>query len=84
MDLKDTKIIRTVKNYIKRKHTEALTRQQDEKIKEIVKELLFDKSPKETIKMLKAVVLILNERLDIKLQESNETTEEILNFKKLI
>lgn len=80
----EIKLIKTAKLYLRRNDIKNSAKKRDEKIRSIVKELLIDKSSKESIKMLEDITSVFNERLDSRLKESLETTEQILNYKKLL
>jgi len=83
MELKELKIYRTAQLYIRRKKKEALLKTREDRINAIVKALLLDKSPKETIEDLKEVIEQVNIRLDEKLTESLESVTVISAYKKI-
>lgn len=82
MELKDIKLFRLAKIYIAKKDSETRAKKRQEKINGIVKSLILDKSPSESIRMLREITETFNDRMDSKLKESLEATEAIMNYKK--
>lgn len=83
MELKELKLIRVAKAYLVKARKKSAEKDYKEKINAIVKGLIQDKKPKETIQMIKDINDLVNTKLDEKLDESIKFVEDISNFKKL-
>lgn len=83
MELKEIKLYRTAQIYLRRKNKETLAKKREDRINAMVKALLLDKSPKETIEDLREVMEQVNIRLDEKLKESLESVTVISAYKKI-
>lgn len=83
MELKDIKLIRVAKAYLIKTRKKSAEKDYKEKINTIVKGLIQDKTPKETIQMIKDINDLVNTKLDEKLDQSIKFVEDISNFKKL-
>jgi hypothetical protein len=77
------RLIRMGQAYLLRKDRENAIKKQEEKIKQIVKELLLDKTPKQAIEMRNEVAALFDDKIDEKLRESIETVEAINKYRKI-
>ena len=75
------RIQRKLKVYFGKKDKETAKKEQTEKIKAIVKSLIIDKTPKESIEMFKQLEIEYNIRLDTILKSSLEAVTEISKYK---
>lgn len=83
MELKETRLARTVNLYLSRKNKELSLKKRQETIEAITKALIIDKTPKQSIDMLKEVIEIFNNKMDDKLEKSIEDVEVISKYKKI-
>ena len=83
MDLKDTKLFRMCKTYLRKKDIETASKKREENIKAILKSLLVEKTSKESIELLREITEKFNEKLDERLKRDLASVEVISMYKKL-
>lgn len=69
--------------YLGKKDRETAIKKREEYIKQFVKAIMLDRTPKQAIEMLNDITSGVNERLDEKLRESLESVQCISQHKKL-
>ncbi len=75
-------VISRMQAYLRVKDKEADLKKHKEKVKAIVKSLILDKTPKQSIEMFKEIKELFDEKLDEQLKASLEAVEEITNYKR--
>ncbi len=83
MKIEELKLVRLCNIYLRKKNIETAAKKREEQVKQIVKEILLEKTPKQAIEMLNDIVSGFNTRLDEELKTSLESVDAISKFKKL-
>lgn len=79
----DLKLIKRCRLYIKKKDRETYFKKREERINAIVKSLILDKNPGESIKMLQEIKKKFDARMDEQLSASLQAVEEISKYQKI-
>lgn len=74
-------IIKKVNAYLRKKRIETVKKDNQIAVSKIVKSIFQDKTPKQSIQMMKDIQKLFDERLDENLRESLESVKEISNYK---
>jgi len=75
------KINKVIQAYMNRKNEERVLKNYDEKVKAIVKAIVVDKTPKESIAMMQDIKALLDSKLEEVLEASRESVYEITKYK---
>lgn len=76
-------ILKKIKAYLRKKDIEKTKKDNEIKVSKIVVSIFQDKTPKQSIQMMKDIQKLFDERLDENLRESLESVKEISNYKKI-
>jgi len=74
-------ILKKIKAYLRKKDIEKTKKDNEIKVSKIVVSIFQDKTPKQSIQMMKDIKKMFDERLDDTLSESLESVKEISNYK---
>ena len=77
------KLIKKCQAYLRKKKIETVKKDNQIQISIIVKIILQDKTPKQSIELFKAIEKLYNEKLDEQLKTSLEAVTEIGKFKNI-
>lgn len=74
-------IIKKVNAYLRKKRIETVKKDNQIAVSKIVKSIFQDKTPKQSIQMMKDIQKLFDERLDENLKSSLDAVKEISNYK---
>lgn len=74
-------ILKKIKAYLRKKDIEKTKKDNQIAVSKIVKTIFQDKTPKQSIQMMKDIQKLFDERLDENLKSSLESVKEISNYK---